>query len=71
MHSRTVDVYFFWGTSGELAGHTRAECALHDHVTFKRWLRQTSTGRLVTDKAAIAAEEKQAASTCSQRPTST
>ena len=43
---------------GELAGHTRAECALRDHVTFKRWLRQTSTGRLVIDKAAIAAEEK-------------
>ena len=43
---------------GELAGHTRAECALRDHVTFKRWLRQTSTGRLVTGKAAIAAEEK-------------
>ena len=56
---------------GELAGHTRAECALRDHVTFKRWLRQTSTGRLVIDKAAIAAEEKRAASTCSQRPTST
>ena len=56
---------------GELAGHTRAECALRDHVTFKRWLRQTSTGRLVTGKAAIAAEEKRAASTCSQRPTST
>ena len=56
---------------GELAGHTRAECALRDHVTFKRWLRQTSTGRLVIDRAAIAAEEKRAASTCSQRPTST
>ena len=56
---------------GELAGHTRAECALRDHVTFKRWLRQTSTGRLVTGKAAIAAEEERAASTCSQRPTST
>ena len=42
----------------ELAGHTRTECALRDHVTLKRWLRQTSAGRLVIDKAAIAAEEK-------------
>lgn len=42
----------------ELAGHTRAECALRDHITLGRWLRQTSTGRLVLDKAAIAAEAK-------------
>ena len=56
---------------GDLAGHTRVECALRDHVAIKRWLRQTSTGRLVTGRAAIVAEENRAASTCSQRPTST
>lgn len=42
----------------ELAGHTRTECGLRDHVTLGRWLRQTSTGRLVLDKTAIAAEAK-------------
>ena len=42
----------------ELAGHTRTECALRDHVTLGRWLRQTPTGRLVIDRARIAAEAK-------------
>jgi transposase len=42
----------------ELAGHTRSECALRDHVTLGRWLRQTKTGRLVIDRASITAEEK-------------
>ena len=42
----------------ELAGHTRTECALRDHVTLGRWLRQTSSGRLVIDRARIAAETK-------------
>ena len=42
----------------ELSGHTRAECALRDHPTLGRWLRQTSTGRLVIDKAKVAAEAK-------------
>ena len=42
----------------ELAGHTRTECALRDHVTLGRWLRQTSSGRLVIDRARIAAEAK-------------
>ena len=42
----------------ELAVHTRAECGLRDHVTLGRWLPQTSTGRLVIDKKAIAAEAK-------------
>jgi transposase len=42
----------------ELAGHTRAECALRDHPTLGRWLRQTSTGRLVIDKTKVAAEAK-------------
>ena len=42
----------------ELTGHTRTECALRDHVTLGRWLRQTSSGRLVIDRARIAAEAK-------------
>ncbi len=42
----------------ELAGHTKAECALRDHVTLGRWLRQTPSGRLVIDRARIAAEAK-------------
>ena len=42
----------------DLAGHVRAECALRDHPTLGRWLRQTATGRLVIDKAAVAAEER-------------
>jgi transposase len=42
----------------ELAGHTKAECALRDHVTLGRWLRQTKTGRLVLDRSKIAAEER-------------
>jgi hypothetical protein len=42
----------------ELAGHTKAECALRDHPTLSRWLRQTSSGRLVIDKAKVAAEAR-------------
>jgi transposase len=42
----------------ELAGHVRAECALRDHPTLGRWLRQTPSGRLVIDRAKIAAEER-------------
>ena len=42
----------------ELAGHVRAECALRDHPTLGRWLKQKSTGRLVIDRSKIAAEEK-------------
>jgi Transposase DDE domain len=42
----------------ELAGHTRSECALRDHVSLGRWLRQTKTGRLVIDRARVAAEER-------------
>jgi transposase len=44
--------------TAELAGHTKAECALRDHVTLGRWLRQTNSGRLVIDKAKVAAEAK-------------
>src|SRR3954466_13663614 len=42
----------------ELAGHTRAECALRDHPALGRWLRQTSSGRLVLDPAKIRAEAR-------------
>jgi transposase len=38
--------------------HRRAECALRDHVTLGRYLRQASTGRLLIDRAAIRAEER-------------
>ena len=38
------------------AAHTRAECALRDHPTLGRYLRQTASGRLVIDRAKIAAE---------------
>ena len=38
--------------------HRRAECALRDHRTLGRYLRQTPTGRLLVDRAAIRAEER-------------
>jgi len=38
--------------------HVKAECALRDHPTLGRWLRQLSSGRLVLDRAKIAAEER-------------
>jgi transposase len=38
--------------------HHRAECALRDHPTLGRYLRQTSTGRLLIDRAKIKAEER-------------
>lgn len=38
--------------------HRKAECALRDHKTLGRYLRQTSTGRLLIDRAAIRAEER-------------
>lgn len=40
------------------AAHTRAECALRDHPTLSRYLRQTKTGRLQVDRQKIAAEER-------------
>ncbi|MEO6060002.1 MAG: IS1634 family transposase [Candidatus Limnocylindria bacterium] len=40
------------------AAHTRAECALRDHPTLSRYLRQTTTGRLQVDRQKIAAEER-------------
>jgi hypothetical protein len=42
----------------ELAGHTRAECALRDHPALGRWLRQAPSGRLVLDRAKVTAEAR-------------
>ncbi len=38
--------------------HVKAECALRDHPTLGRWLRQLPSGRLVLDRAKITAEER-------------
>ena len=38
--------------------HHRAECALRDHPTLGRYLRQTPSGRLRIDRAKITAEER-------------
>jgi transposase len=38
--------------------HQRAECALRDHPTLGRYLRQTPSGRLRIDRQRIAAEER-------------
>jgi transposase len=38
--------------------HTRAECALRDHPSLGRYLRQTRSGRLRIDRQKIAAEER-------------
>ena len=40
------------------AAHHRAECALRDHATLGRYLRQTKTGRLLIDQAKIKAEKR-------------
>src|SRR6266508_2299416 len=38
--------------------HTRAECALRDHPTLSRYLRQSASGRLAIDRRKVAAEER-------------
>ena len=38
--------------------HSRAECALRDHPTLSRYLRQTPNGRLQIDRAKVKAEER-------------
>jgi len=38
--------------------HHRAECALRDHKSLGRFLRQTKSGRLLIDRAKIKAEER-------------
>jgi hypothetical protein len=42
----------------EDVAHTKAECALRDHPTLGRYLRQLNSGRLRIDRAAVAAEER-------------
>jgi len=44
-------------TKTEQDAHQRGECALRDHPTLSRYLRQTKTGRLLLDHDKIAAEE--------------
>ena len=45
-------------TDKQRAAHTRAECALRDHPTLSRYLRQTTSGRLLIDRQKVAAEER-------------
>jgi transposase len=45
-------------TKAERDAHQRGECALRDHKTLSRYLRQTTTGRLVIDRDKIRAEER-------------
>jgi transposase len=40
------------------AAHVRAECALRDHPTLKRWIRQHASGRLAIDRAKVKAEQR-------------
>jgi transposase len=40
------------------AGHVRAECALRDHPTLGRWLRQQRNGRLIIDRAKVKSEAR-------------
>ncbi|MFU8854340.1 IS1634 family transposase [Micromonospora sp. SL1-18] len=40
------------------AAHVRAECALIEHPTLKRWLRTSKNGRLAIDRAKVKAEER-------------
>ena len=45
-------------TKADRAAHQRGECALRDHKTLARYLRQTTSGRLVIDRDKIAAEQR-------------
>ncbi len=45
-------------TRAEREAHLRGECALRDHPTLSRYLRQTKSGRLALDRNKIAAEER-------------
>jgi len=40
------------------AAHTKAGCALRDHPSLGRWLRQQASGRLVIDRAKVKTEER-------------
>jgi transposase len=44
--------------AGGIDDHLKAECALRDHPTLGRWLRQTPGGRLVVDRAKVKAEAR-------------
>jgi len=44
-------------TAADKAAHARGECALRDHPTLSRYLRQTTSGRLVLERPKIAAEQ--------------
>jgi transposase len=46
------------GVQQQADDHLKAECALRDHPTLGRWLRQTPGGRLVIDRAKLKAEAK-------------
>jgi hypothetical protein len=45
-------------TPADRAAHARGECALRDHPTLSRYLRQTPSGRLVLDRQKITAEQR-------------
>jgi transposase len=45
-------------TTAEEAAHVKAECALREHPALGRWLRQLPSGRLVIDRAKVAAEQR-------------
>jgi len=45
-------------TKAERDAHQRGECALRDHKTLSRYLRQTKTGRLVIDRERVVAEQR-------------
>ena len=45
-------------TKADRDAHQRGECALRDHKTLSRYLRQTKTGRLVIDRDKITAEQR-------------
>jgi hypothetical protein len=42
----------------QTTAHSKAECALRDHPSLGRYLRQTASGRLKIDRAKITAEQK-------------
>jgi transposase len=46
------------GAQQQADDHLKAECALRDHPTLGRWLRQTPGGRLVIDRAKLKNEAK-------------
>jgi transposase len=46
------------GAQQQVDDHLKAECALRDHPSLGRWLRQTPGGRLVIDRAKLKAEAR-------------